>query len=87
MKTVKFLGKRFLDFMDWIHTAGFPDWWKVLFGLFEVLLVCAVFIISWIFSTWYYALAITVGFILAVCIVCCLIELMVKFIVGLIKKK
>lgn len=86
MKTVKFLGSRFFDFIDWIHTTGCPVWWKVLFGFIEILLVCAVFIISWIFSTWYFALAITVGFILGICIVCCIIELLVRLIIKIVQK-
>lgn len=86
MRTVKFLWDRHLDFMAWIKSAAFPAWWKVLFGFIEILLVCAVFIISWIFSTWYFALAITVGFILGICIVCCIIELLVRLIIKIVQK-
>lgn len=86
MRTVKFLGERLLDVLDWLHTTGFPDWWKILFGLFEILLAVAVFFVSWIFTNGYLALAITVGFILGVCILCCLIELAVALIARLVKK-
>lgn len=78
MRAIKFLWERHLDFIVWISSRAFPAWWKILFGALETLLVICVFIISWVFTTWYFAIAITVGFILGICIVCCIIELLVN---------
>ena len=86
MKAIKFLWDRHLDFITWISTAGFPAWWKVLIGFLEILCIICVFILSWIFTTWYFALAITAGSILGICIACCIAELFVRLILKIVRQ-
>ena len=86
MKAIKFLWDRHLDFITWISTAGFPAWWKVLIGFLEILCIICVFILSWIFTTWYFALAIAAGSILGICIACCIAELFVRLILKIVRR-
>ncbi len=49
-------------------------WWEFLTGILEIVSVIVIFVLTTIFWTWYYAIAITLGYIAFVCIVATIIE-------------
>lgn len=53
-------------------------WWEVLIGFLEVASLIVVFIVSAIFLTWYYAIAITIGYIAVVIGIAAIIEKIYK---------
>ncbi len=53
-------------------------WWEVLIGFLEIASIIAVFVVSVVFLTWYYAISITLGYISFVIIVSVIIDVVSK---------
>ena len=74
MKTVKYLFFCLMDCLSF-NVAFTKDF---IIGVMQILLFFAVFLISTVLLTWYYGLLITLGFVLAIYGIVCIIELFVK---------
>ena len=75
---MKFLLRCLGAFIDSLSPPAMYFWWEVLIGFLEVASTIAVFILSAVFLTWYYAILITIGYIAFVCMIAVIIEKIFK---------
>ncbi|MDE6618397.1 MAG: hypothetical protein K2K13_05185 [Clostridiales bacterium] len=71
---MKFLLRCLCAFIDCFSPPTIYSWWEALIGFLEVASVIVGFIVSAKFLTWYYAIAITIGYIAVVIGIAAIIE-------------
>ena len=80
MKTVKYLFVCLLKVLDVPHVFSVKDF---IFGIIQLVLFFSVFVFFEVLLNWYFALLLTIGVVITLYSIICLVE----FIVLLIKKK
>ena len=78
MQVVKFLAECIMYFIGCLTSsvAGYP--YKAVIGGTAITSIIAIYILSAIFFNWWIAIFITLGCISAVCIMCVLVELLIR---------
>lgn len=71
---MRILFRYIFAFIDFLNPPTTFFWWEALIGFLEILSVIAVFVLSIIFLTWYYAILTTIGYVAIALIIATIIE-------------
>lgn len=85
MRILRYMGKCFFAAWEIFSPPATSPTTEIALGLFEILICLAIFIMLRFFVPWYYAILITIGVVIILCIVVFLIECVICLILKLKK--